>query len=482
MNKINSNEKGLPLRYLLQVVFKHKTMMSILFLSIVLTVLIGNLLMKPVYQASAKILLELRENDEKALLFRMNLNPDYGRYNWINSEVEIIRSRPVVIRVIQDLDLLKNYRRSHAKQESDSLLMEEAIRDFYYSLSLETTKDAPMVQIQFNDKNPQQAARIVKSIIDNYISYRHQLFEKSASYKFLDEQTALTGQQLRELEAKAAEFKQQSGLAIPEEHGRILYEKLAEYEKNLAEVRSELAAKESRLQLLKQQLAQGKESSLPETGKEEASGRAAYLDELKSKLFDLEMKRQVLLEKFTPEYPEVANLSSQIETIHKKIYDEINQYIMEKETEAQAMRRQAAVLMQNINETRQEIKNFVGQEHQLEQLTRGIGDKRDVYSVLLRQKEEARLSMAKSQDRVLVKVVSPPSVPVDAVSPKRQQNVLLSVLVGLMVALAAAFGAEFLSHTYSSVEDVENHLGVPVLGSVSDFSHFDSEAKHKPAG
>jgi len=481
VNQLTSVEKGLPLRYFFQVIFKRKRMILIIFFTIVFTVTVGNLLMKHVYESSAKILLELKEESEKALLFRMNLTPDYSRHNWINSEVQILNSRPVIIRVIKELKLLEEHLKKK-KLSGDSLILEEAIDDFYKALKIETTKDAPVVEIKFQHQEPQMAARIVQSIIKNYIQYRNEIFEKNSVYRFLNEQIQLTEQQLKELEEKAVAFKQESGLAIPQEHGKILYDKLANYEKNLAEVQTKRIALESQLKVLRNQLAKEVDLTLPAETGEQPSARIKYILGLRTRLFELELQRQKLLEKYTPQFSEIVNLNREIETFQKKINDEMKKYVLEVETEYQAIRAEEKVLNEKLEEIRREIQDFVEKQHQLEQITRGIDDKRDVYSVLLKQKEEARISLAKSEERVSVKVISPPTIPVTPVRPKRKLNILISIFVGLIVSLGTAFLMEMISPTFSTVEEVEKVLNIPVLGSIHEFSaHGEDSSRVKSA-
>ena len=143
------------------------------------------------------------------------------------------------------------------------------------------------------------------------------------------------------------------------------------------------------------------------------------------------------------------------------------------------MKSEEAVLQKNIEKIKREIKTFSRQQFELEQLSRGIEESQEVYSILLKQREEARISLAKAEKGVNIKIISPPSVPVDPVSPNRRLNVILAVLVGACVSLGAAFGSELLKPSIRTPEDVETSLGVPVLGSIR---HFDSAGREKVTG
>ncbi|RMG65604.1 MAG: hypothetical protein D6715_08255 [Calditrichaeota bacterium] len=476
--QLNQANRQIPLRYFLQVLFKHKVMIAALFFSIVGTVTIGTLLMKPSYKATAKILLQRQVDSEQALLFRMDLDRDYSRHNWINSEIEILRSRPVVMRVIREVGLMALYRTGENKALPDSVLLEEIIKDFYQQLSIEPTKDATVVEIGYVSKDPQMAARIVQSVIRNYVDYRRELFEQNSRYRFVEQQIQEAEKRLRELEARRSQFQAASGLAMPDEYGRILYQKLADFEKQFTDVRAKRIAMESRLRVLERAYRNGESIALP-AADPTASSRLAYINQLKLDLTQKEIQRQALLKKFTPYYEEVVNLTHEIEATRAKIHEEIGRFIEEQQAEIQALKSEEAVLRANIQKIKREIKAFSQQQFELEQLSRGIEESQEVYSILLKQREEARISLAKAEKGVNIKIISPPSVPVDPVSPNRRLNVILAVLVGGFVSLGAAFGSELLKPSIRTPEDVEANLGVPVLGSVK---HFDAVGREKISG
>src|SRR5262249_8704602 len=65
-----------------------------------------------------------------------------------------------------------------------------------------------------------------------------------------------------------------------------------------------------------------------------------------------------------------------------------------------------------------------------------------------------------------VRVLERAIVPDVPVRPKPMQNLLLGLLIGLGTGIALAFVIETLDNTLKTQTDVENFLGVPVLGLV----------------
>jgi len=59
------------------------------------------------------------------------------------------------------------------------------------------------------------------------------------------------------------------------------------------------------------------------------------------------------------------------------------------------------------------------------------------------------------------------------VSPKPMLNIAIALVVGLMAGVGLAFLLEYLDNTIKTEQDIENYLGLPVLGVITNFSPED---------
>jgi len=69
-----------------------------------------------------------------------------------------------------------------------------------------------------------------------------------------------------------------------------------------------------------------------------------------------------------------------------------------------------------------------------------------------------------------VSVVDKAIVPDKPVKPKKVLNLVIAGIVGIMTAVGLVFLLEFLDDTIKSPEDIQNHLGLPVLAIIPDFN------------
>ncbi|NOW85449.1 capsular polysaccharide biosynthesis protein [Clostridium beijerinckii] len=67
-----------------------------------------------------------------------------------------------------------------------------------------------------------------------------------------------------------------------------------------------------------------------------------------------------------------------------------------------------------------------------------------------------------------VKIVEPAELPENPASPNKKLNIAIAFLLGLMVSVGLAFLLEFLDSTFKSKEQLEQILGVPVIGAIPE--------------
>jgi len=68
-----------------------------------------------------------------------------------------------------------------------------------------------------------------------------------------------------------------------------------------------------------------------------------------------------------------------------------------------------------------------------------------------------------------VQLIDPAKVPDEPVKPRPVLNMAIAGLLGLMVSLGVIFLIEYLDNTVKTPQDIENRIGLPVLGSIPDF-------------
>jgi len=74
-----------------------------------------------------------------------------------------------------------------------------------------------------------------------------------------------------------------------------------------------------------------------------------------------------------------------------------------------------------------------------------------------------------------VQVIDAATVPDTPVSPRKVLNTAVAAVVGLIVGIALAFMFEYFDNSIRTPEDVERHLGLPVLTVIPDLGNEGGE-------
>ncbi len=457
------------LRNVLTILFKRKRIILTFFITVVIVVTAGSFYMPKIYQAESKLLVEKEFDSNKALLFGMNINQGYNSQDFINSEIEILTSYPIASRVIEKFNTqLSKDDEPSLTEEEKKVLYEKRIASLQKQIEIENPKNTSILLIRYESKNPALSSDIINFFVNTYITYRSEISAESENYKFLEDQLNLVEQKLRSLEQRQANFKEQKEVGIPETQRTVLMNRMTGYEKSLTDVQTRRISREAKLDVFKTRLKNGGSNFMPSTEASDSPSRVNHIAKLRGDLLDLEIRKEQLLQNFTPQYKEVIDLDKQISATSLKIEKEIEQIIEMEETAIRALKAEEEILSQQIEKIKNEIRNLAQKEYEYNQISRGIEDERDIYSILLKQREEARLSLAKMEKGVKIKVISPAIVPTTPVKPKKILNIILGVFLGLFGGLGLAFFIEYFDHTINTPDDLEKYAGVTALGSIPE--------------
>jgi polysaccharide biosynthesis transport protein len=457
------------LRNFLTIVFKRKYMIVSIFSIIVIFTLLFSFLIPPTYEVDATVLIEREMDSEKALLFRMDLTPSYQEYNWITSEMEIIKSFPIAEKVLlqMNLDHSENQKKSlNAKLKEEPF--EREVKKLMSNLDVTNPKKTNIINFSFKGEDPEYIYNTLNNYLETYITYRSELANESGTYDFFENQINIADKKLQELEKKQTKFKQENQLISPESHQQILLNKLTDFEKKLTEVRTKIIGKKAILSVISEQMKSGKKLSIPKTETSDSPSREKYIGDLKGKLLDLEIQKEALLQIYTPKYEEVVNLEKQIEATKAKLYNEIAQIIEMEETGIRALEAEESALQSSINQITMEIRNFAEKEYEYNQISRGLEDSHEIYSLLLKQREESGISLAKLDKGVKITIINKAFIPTDPVLPNKKLNLALAVFLGLFAGLSLAFFLEFFDHRINTSEELEKYTGLTNWGFVRD--------------
>ena len=156
---------------------------------------------------------------------------------------------------------------------------------------------------------------------------------------------------------------------------------------------------------------------------------------LQTSLFDLQQKRKELEARFTPQHPSIQTIDAQINAINRQL----------------ATFDSKAKTLPNV-------------EQDLLRLTRDLKVNNELYVSLLNSSQQLRL--VKEGKVGNVRVVDVAAVPERAIKPQRSQTMAVAALLGLLAGLGLAFLRSQLRPGIKDPADIEQHVGLSVFATV----------------
>ena len=476
---------GITLRDVAAVLFRQRriALCSFAVLLIVTSLLSG--ILTSTYRAELRILVRRGRVDPV-------VNPEPGSSQQVqeqiteselNSEVELISSQDLIRKVVvaNGLDKQMKSWRTVLGGEGKEVKIAKAARMVGQHLAVEPLHKTNMIAITFESPDPNQAAGVLSTLGALYLEKHLQVHRPSGEYRFFDQETEQLRQTLQAAEGKLVQFTEEHNIVSADYERDLTLQKASELEGALALDRASIAETERRIANLERQAA-----SIPPrmTTQLRTADNPQLLEQMKSTLLGLELKRSELLSKFEPTYPPVVEIEKQIadtrttiETEQKaplrdETTDQNPVYVWVKEELAKAeteLNGQKARTEANARA----LAAYYGRAKELQQaaviqgdLRRSVKTQEENYLLYLHKQEEARINDALDEHGILnVAIAEPVTVPT---LPTRAPVYygMLCVLLSLAGSIAVAFGIDALDPSFRTPTEVQTFLGVPVLASL----------------
>ena len=480
---VGGQDGGEQVRDILHVVFKRKKLIGLLFLAVALPGIVATALQKPSYLASAMVMISTQRSDPEVQptdltrLAQMKLNESL-----VNSEVHIVKSRELVERVVRELaraddGTLRVSGQSFGKQ----------VLSLRNRLSVVPVKGSNVIRIDFKSGQAEQAARVINRVVDEYLSYHAEVHSNNGAVlpQFYEEQKRDLGKELRTAEQQLLDFTYETGLVSPVDEIALAMRTHNEVGATLREVATTIAGAQEAVETLREQIAEQ-----PELVKQSQSLEVSpTVKQLSTHLLDRQVDRVALLRRYTEADRLVQDNAEEIEDLSEQLEQEVSERptivanelirinplrenllreMLEKESRLREMRARQALLEEEERELGARLLQLRKDQMEHERLQQEVTLRRESYQLYLKRAQEARISRAMDERNLVnVQVVQRPALPLPRADTQRV-TLSLSLIAGLLVGIAGAFGREYMSRSLRSEYDVQRHLGLPLLASIGD--------------
>jgi capsular exopolysaccharide synthesis family protein len=459
-------------------------LMAVLALLTAGLVIIAGLQMRPIYTSSARVMLDAREkrvtNVDEVL---SNLPSDV---TVVDTQVEVIRSRNNIRRVVQSLALTEDpefnptlrpqslmgslssagrglinlFTGGRPSTAEPSAVEAQVIDAVAARLGVSRVRMTYVFEVSFSAHDPVKAARIANAITRQYVvSQLEAKFDATKqANEWLNSRLVELRDQVRTAEQAVERFKAENGL-LAAVGSSLTEQQIAQVGTDLSQAQVELAERRARLATAQEQMRAG--------GTGEAMGEALASDVMR----DLRSQRAVVSRELAdldarlgPKHPRRLQKAQELLDVDGQIRAQLGRIIANLQAEVDVAEQRVSALRASLSQNRGVLASNNRASVRLRELERDAEAVRTLYeSFLARFKEtETQKELQEPEARVIASA-EPPRAPS---APNMRFVALIGILSGIAVGLLGALAAEMLEQTLRTRDQVRRLLQTNYLGQI----------------
>ena len=391
---------------------------------------------------------------------------------------EVLVSRDVVTPVMEQ----------EAKENEGAKLDYES-----YAKRITTTpvRNTEILKITVSGKSPEDAQQTSQRLLDSFMQKITVVgnTEQSKNRKFLEQRLVLAKENLDKADIALQKFKTEHKLTSPSNSADTAMSHIKSREEQLVSNQVALETAQAKLAAVDAQLAN--------TGAASADNQT--VQQYNDQLAKLEQTRIAYKEKYTEKHPRMIDLNDRIASLKQKVAEEqarvanlqapsdnkVHQELVARkfasQTEVAVAQQKAESLRNALVKDNADLDKYTELQKEFARLAQEASVAKDIHSMLVKRIEEAKIAEAMQQNNV--QVVNEPTLPEEPAKPKKAMVLALAALLGLLFSSGYYVLQGLMHPVIRREQDVENHLGLAVLGCIPNAAALDRvKAKDTEAG
>ncbi|NOX37003.1 MAG: polysaccharide biosynthesis tyrosine autokinase [Calditrichaeota bacterium] len=484
-------EQQISLQDYLRILYRGRWIILSSFLIVLLATAYFTFTTPPVYEASAKIMVESQGTMERALF---NVNYFGNQTTLITNQVEILRSRALAEQVVRTLESA-SYRDSlqifQPNDEGEYMTLRQQVTWIQRHMEVAPHKESDIIEIRFQAGSPFEAAKICNVIAETYRKLNRE-FNRSEFRElrqFLERQLREKGEELRKSEEALKEYREKQKLVSLDDATQELISRLAETQAQMEATLVELEAALEQKKNLERQLEERKKALSVEVTQVASPVLMELQREYARKVSEkVTYETLIAQEKVDPQVYQLKlrSMNNQIKAIRERLKEEANRIantsmiadplmiaqnlvssILELETQIKGYRAKIEALRDLINKYEARLALLPGQALELARLQRQLEVDQNTYILMTEKLEETKISEAGQKENV--RIVDMAIEPLFPIKPKKKLNLLLGALIGLGLGIGLTFMIEYFDNSIKNPDELER-MGFPILAIIPEIS------------
>lgn len=496
MNKKINNQKSnvsnqLDLSHIWNVLNQGKWNITFLTVAVTMLATLIVLSVEPVFRATTTLLIEPTKNKIVSAEELFGLDTSRGEY--LSTQFALLESRELLRTVAEKLNLAEHP--EFATPPNTNFNIKELLEFFKLNEylpflkpgdltqpTLPTTDEeinfllkileqrvtvlpiakTQLVKINVDMNDATVAARVADSIAKNYISGQldARLSMRETATSWMSERLIDLKKKLQESESRLQFYREKENLVDIEGITTLSADSLSSISTRLTDARKELASAQSQFH----QVSQINRDDLERLSSVPAILSNRVVQQFKSEQAKAISKVQELSRRYGPKHPTMISAQSELKSANDSLRRQVAQVVAGIKKNYLLAKANEESLSNSYKENRDEIKSIAKKEFTLRELQLEVDTNRSLYNTFLGRLKET--SATTDMETANARIVDPASVPSAPIKPKKALIVMLSALLALLGGAGITLLADTLGNSFSTTEQLEEALNLPVLGLV----------------
>ncbi len=486
------DDSTVTIRHLLNVLWRRRLpiILAVVAIMAITVAMVQN--MQPIYSSTSEILVEPRVNRLAETASILSGLP--ADFETIQTEIEVLSSRRLHERVVDNLDLTKDAEFNFTLQEPGwrarirqsifgkpkPMQPEDIHRATVGALSSRVSIGSQgrsrVITVTAQSKDRQKAAKLANAVVEAYLvsQLEAKFDETERTVGWLNRRLEELREQVRTSERAVENYRQEADLITGRNSLSATEEQMSSLNSQIVMAQARAAEAEARLSNL--------QGDLEDSGVAAADSSIAevlnndLIQRLREQESQLQRQVAVLAQRYGPKHPKMIELRAEIADLRGDVEIEVAKVIASLRGEVEIAKSQERTLMAAQRRLEQGLSNINAREIDLRELEREAEANRALMEAFLgRFKQLAEQEDLQTTDSRVISEAAPPVAPSH---PKKRQIMALALIASFGVGLAIAFVLEALDNAFRTPRDLEKASGLPVL-SVVPVAKFDP---NRPGG
>ena len=478
-------DEEILLRDFIDIIIRRKWLIVTVLALVFLSTLIFTLASTKIYRASAVI--EVNQETPQVTKFDEVLGSKIQAREFYDTQVELIRSKTMINRLIDNIDLLnhpviisavfsdhqkgivqrikrrlKSLITNNADTSmeqfvaSDIVERQRVVNYLVKNLLVLPSRKSMLINVSFRSPDRKLSQEVVNALIEDFIRWKmeQKLEASSLARDFLMMQIDRAKINLEKSEEQQNKFAKQAGIVSMDAKFNSVYRHLEELNTAVAAAEADLITKKATYQ----QAIKDKHTNLPRILESD------LIASLKDKYAELSSSYEDLKTTFYDEYPKAKMMKARMDRVAQMIKAEEKGIILAIKNEYESAQQIFNAMKERIELQKRLVLDLNDRATQYSIMSREVETNHAIYQSLLQRAKEIESVAGVSSSNI--QIVSNADVPILPIKPNVKLNLLLALVIGLLGGVGAAFLAEYFADTVTSPNEISDRFQIPLLGTI----------------